>query len=352
MRHDPSGVVNCGAYDFAGNLLQSTRQFIALPSDDIDWTVPASMVLDPRSFVSTSRYDALKRVVESVAPDGSRTRSHYNESNLLSQVEAGVRGATLQSYITRIDHDAKGQRLRIEYGNGVSTVHTYDALTYRVRNILTTRASDGMNVQDLRYTYDPVANVTAVEDAAHQAAYFNNAVVSPNGSYTYDAVYRWVAATGREHIGLYAAPDPWDDLRSHLPHKADGAALQNYLQQYEYDITGNMTKMVHMAGSGIFTNRWTREFTSAPDNSRLVSSQVGIDVETYTYDLHGNLLAMRPCPPSTGMWTTNCVVSALVVVEPRSTTTIAMAIAAQGGAAAGWPGGGAPIPRYAGDLPA
>lgn len=296
VRHDQSGIVACGAYDFAGNLLRSTRQFIASPSDDIDWTVPVSVVLNPRSFVSTSRYDALKRVVESVAPDGSRTRNHYNESNLLSRVEAGVRGATLQPYITRIDHDAKGQRLQIEYGNGVSTVHTYDALTYRVRNILTTRASDGMKLQDLRYTYDPVANITAVEDAAQQTAYFNNAVVSPSGSYTYDAVYRLVDATGREQIGLYAAPDPWDDLRSHLPHKADGAALQNYLQQYEYDITGNMTKMVHMAGSGIFTNRWTRDFTSAPHNSRLVSSQVGIDVETYTYDLHGNMLAMPHLP--------------------------------------------------------
>lgn len=294
--HDPSGVVSSDAYDFSGNLLRSTRQFAASPSTDIDWTLPGSVPLEARSFVSTSRYDALKRVIESVSPDGSRTINHYNESNLVHRVEVAVRGAAAQAFITRIDHDAKGKRQRIDYGNGVRTVYTYDPLTFRVRTILTTRSSDGMKLQDLRYTYDTVGNVTAVEDNAQQTAYFNNAVVNPSGSYTYDAVYRLTAATGREQIGLNTAPDPWDALRRNLPHKADGAALQNYLQQYEYDAAGNMRKMVHAAGTGAFTNRWTREFTPATGNNRLTAAQVGATMENFTYDAHGNMLSLPHLP--------------------------------------------------------
>lgn len=292
QRHEPVGIVSYDIYDFDGNLRQSTRRIVASPSDEIDWTTPAAVALDPRSFVSTSHFDALKRAVDAVAADGSRTVNHYNESNLLSGVEVGLHGGALAPYISRIDHDAKGQRLRIDYANGVSTQFTYDELTYLIRNILTTRTADGVKLQDLRYVYDPVANVLAIADASQQTAYFNNAVVSPSGSYTYDAAYRLVAATGREQVGMDAPPDPWDGPRTNLPHKADGSALQNYRQQYEYDSAGNMTAMVHSAGAGPFANRWTRSFTPSATNNQLASSSVGAVVDTFSYDVHGNLTSM------------------------------------------------------------
>jgi len=171
-RLEPAGVVTFDGYDFAGNLLQSTRRFVASPDGDIDWTTEAAVALDGRSFTTSSTYDALKRVVESVAPDGSRTLNHYNESNLLSGVEVGIRGGALQAFVTRIDHDAKGQRQRIVHGNAASTAFTYDPATLRVATIVTTRAADGARLQDLRYTYDPVGNISGVWDAAQQAAYF------------------------------------------------------------------------------------------------------------------------------------------------------------------------------------
>jgi len=290
-RLEPAGVVTFDGYDFAGNLLQSTRRFVASPDGDTDWTTEAAVALDGRSFTTSSTYDALKRVVESVAPDGSRTLNHYNESNLLSGVEVGIRGGALQAFVTRIDHDAKGKRQRIVHGNAASTAFTYDPATLRVATIVTTRAADGARLQDLRYTYDPVGNISGVRDAAQQAAYFNNAVVSPDGGYTYDAVYRLVAAAGREQIALNTPPDPWDGLRVRLPHKADGAALQGYLQQYEYDAAGNMAAMAHSAGAGLFTNRWTRKFAVEANTNRLASSTVGVTTEGFSYDVHGNLTA-------------------------------------------------------------
>ena len=293
---DPSGVVTFGAYDFAGNLLQNTRRFTAQADADIDWANVAGVALDGRSFTTSQSYDALNRVTEAVTSDGSRTRNTYSEANLLTRVDASVRGDAMQAFITHISHDAKGQRLRIDYGNGASTAFGYDPATFRVTRIVTTRAVDGKLLQDLSYLYDPVGNVGSIKDGSQQTVYFNNAVVSPDGDYTYDAVYRLVAATGREQIALNTPPDPWDRLRTHLPHKADGAALQRYLQQYEYDAAGNMTAMVHAAGSGPFANTWTRNFTVALNSNRLASSKVGVTAENFAYDVHGNLNVMPPLP--------------------------------------------------------
>jgi len=295
-RLDPAGIVTFDAYDFAGNLLQSTRHFARDADVDLDWTNEAAVPLDLRIFTTTQSYDALKRVIETVTPDGSRSRNLYNESNLLSEVNAGLRGGPLQVFIGRIDHDAKGQRQRIDYGNGATSRMTYDPATLRVTRIITTRPSDGVVLQDLRYTYDPVGNVAAIGDAAQQTIYFNNAVVPAGASYTYDAAYRLVAATGREQIALNTPPDPWDGLRTHLPHKADGSALQPYLEQYEYDPAGNMTVMAHGAGTGFFTNRWTRTFTPAPDSNRLLSSSVSGAMDNFIYDPHGNLTSMPHLP--------------------------------------------------------
>ena len=43
--------------------------------------------------------------------------------------------------------------------------------------------------------------VTWSRDAAQQTIYFKNTRVEPSAEYTYDAVYRLIEATGREHLG-------------------------------------------------------------------------------------------------------------------------------------------------------
>lgn len=89
-----------------------------------------------------------------------------------------------------IDYDAKGQRQRIQYGNGSTTRYDHDPLTYRLTRLLTTRNSGADTLQDLDYTYDPLGNVVQITDAAQQTVFFNNAVVSPTALYEYDALYR------------------------------------------------------------------------------------------------------------------------------------------------------------------
>src|SRR6185503_5728885 len=178
------------AYDFKGNQLRSTRRLLR-------------------------DYNAIQPV--------------FNEANFLERVDVWLErgaepGALLDPAheapspvgITNIDYDAKGQRLLIEFKNGASTTSSYDPLTFRLTQLLTRRKSadfpgddpqppvagwPGKQVQNLHYTYDPAGNITHIQDDAQQTVYFRNTRVEPSNDYTYDALYRLIQATGREHLG-------------------------------------------------------------------------------------------------------------------------------------------------------
>ena len=54
-----------------------------------------------------------------------------------------------------------------------------------------------------------MGNITHIRDDAQQTIYFRNKRVEPSADYTYDALYRLIEATGREHLGqVGGAPIP------------------------------------------------------------------------------------------------------------------------------------------------
>ncbi|MBV8780630.1 MAG: toxin, partial [Phycisphaerae bacterium] len=199
------------AFDFKGNLLGSSRQFAADEKALPDWSKAAPALLAD-VFVTTTKYDALNRVIAARTPDASTYVPAYNEANLLESISVTLRGAaTATSFVGNIDYNAKGQRVLIEYGDGgaspATTAYTYDPLTFRLQRLTTTRPgfpANAQTVQDLAYTYDPVGNVTHIQDNADQqnVVFFQNRRVEPSGDYTYDAIYRLTQASGREQLGL------------------------------------------------------------------------------------------------------------------------------------------------------
>lgn len=313
--YDTACVVTNEAYDFKGNLLRSTRQLVQAYKATADWAQNPQPVLETEIFASSTRYDALNRPIQMVAPHGNQAkrqinviRHSYNEANFLERVDAWL-GQTAEPSglldpssanlhaVTNIDYDAKGQRTRIVYGNGALTEYTYDEQTFRLIHLKTNRA--GTVFQDLFYTYDPVGNITHIRDDAQQTTYFNGQVVRPDCDYLYDAIYRLINATGREHIGQLGKPPEttWnDEPRINLPQPGDGQAMRNYTVQYLYDAVGNFEKLIHQAANG----NWTRAYAyneaslieAAKKSNRLSSTTVGATTEPYTYDAHGNMTSM------------------------------------------------------------
>ncbi|MCA9898477.1 MAG: hypothetical protein KC423_01435 [Anaerolineales bacterium] len=293
--YDAAGVVTSEAYDFKGNLLTGTRQFLRDYRGQVDWT--ADPDLEDEQFSSQTRYDALNRPIALTTPDNSVIRPRFNEANLLEQVEANLRGADEATiFVSNINYNAKGQREAVVYGNGVDTTYTYDPDTFRLTRLHTQRGEQPL--QDLRYTYDPVGNISHIADTAQQTIFFKNEVVSPHNDYAYDAIYRLIRANGREQIGQTGQPEAsWrDEHRTNLIHPHDGQAMRRYREQYRYDEVDNILHLIHRAQDGNWTRDYAYEEPSLlqPDrqSNRLTYTQVGERQERYHHDEHGNMIAM------------------------------------------------------------
>jgi RHS repeat-associated protein len=335
VRHyDSSGLVETVRRDFKGNVLE-TRRTLARAYDAlvVDWS-PGSHTteLETETFAQITEYDALNRMTRQynwhkVIPD-SRVAVYeprYNARGLLASEDLFIRavkkpegyeGGQRTSAIRSIAYDAKGQKERIDYGNGTITRYDYDPETFRLRQLRTTRSglteqfpgyhSSLRNpdvLQQLSYTYDTIGNITEIYDEAYEPIFFRNQVVEPRSRYTYDALYRLIEANGREHASVSAAPGQFQNDPDHIGFPIFGSgALRNYTQLYRYDAVGNIEEMHHVAAP---TGSWTRHYEYAADSNRLLRTWKGANhwedatatnKVTYRYDTHGSMLNLADVP--------------------------------------------------------
>jgi hypothetical protein len=371
------------AYDFKGNLLCSTRRLARDYTAVSDWLLPAEPQLEAEYFEGSTRYDALNRPVQSVAPRSSVTRAQhpnkinviqpvFNEANLLERVDVWLERAAEPALlldpkdvapspvgVANIDYDAKGQRTLIDCKTRdrtvIRTTYAYDVETFRLTHLYTRRGVDpetaqgvsftddcenpnppppatiaaieippvgkACGLQNLHYTYDPAGNITHIQDDAQQTVYFKNQRVEPSNTYTYDALYRLIQASGREHLGQGGAPiahahndEPSLGLLSadatgrFAPN--DGNAMGTYIERYVYDAVGNFLQMQHR-GTDPAHAGWTRAYdcveasliedgggVSLKTSNRLSRTTLNPNganspqVEPYQHDAHGNMLRM------------------------------------------------------------
>ena len=201
-----------------------------------------------------------------------------------------------------IDYNAKGQRVSSTHNNDTVFTFTYDTITYRLTRMQLTKG--GTILQDLNYTFDPVGNVITVRDNAQQTVYFQNTVVDPATTYTYDALYRLVSANGREHLGQSSGapgsptpPGASDSSQTRTINPGDGNAMGLYTETYSYDELGNIMSLRHDSGSA---GSWTRTYSyneasalePSKKSNRLSTTTIGKATEIYGYDEHGNMTKM------------------------------------------------------------
>jgi RHS repeat-associated protein len=269
----------------------------------------ATALLDPAHTYPVSKsHDGLNRVVSSLAPDGSVQGFLFNEAGQLDRVTLRHRGgAAVQDIVSRIDYDARAQRTRIEYGNGVVTDYGYDSLTFRLRRLTSNRASGSRRLlQDLHYSHDAVGNITGIRDDAHQTVYFAGLSVDPQSGFSYDALYRLTEATGREHIAFGPCHDRDGDNQQTENISTDvngqpvsnAQALANYTQRYRYDDGGNITQIRHLRNGA---TRWLRTQTYETASNRIKRSEAGCQGEgvDLSHDANGNMLQLAHLPRMT-----------------------------------------------------
>lgn len=359
---DQAGVVVNDRYDFKGNLLETRRHLARDYQTTLDWA--GAVALEPESYVSRSRYDARNRVTQTLAPNAggaiSVQQPRYNAAGLLQALDVWLDVADVPDglldpatadlgAVTAVAYAANGQRQRVDRGASdgtvVRTVYGYDPETFRLARVYTRRGVDPAagtadafpadaenpdpppdtvaapaepaagqraGVQHVRYTRDPKGNVTDIRDDAQPTLYVSNQRIDAHARFTFDALYRLIEATGREHLGQNAgAPLPHgrdDAARLRHPMPGDGRAMGRYLERYRYDLAGNLEAMEHR-GLNPAHPGWTRRYSYAEASAliggnvsnRLSTTAIGANTATYSaggdgYDAHGNMLRMPHLP--------------------------------------------------------
>ena len=301
--YDQSNIAVNGKFDFKGNVLQASKQFITNYKTDIDWTNAVN--LETEIFQNLSEYDALNRPIKMVTPNSATMLASeifptYNEAGILDKVDIKIRqAANTTSFVTNINYNAKGQREQISYGNNTTTKYFYQKETFRLIRLLTTRNAGADILQDLNYTYDPVGNITQIKDNSQPDIFFDGEQVSALNQYEYDPLYRLISATGRQQAGqtdiepksALAANDSFRNqpfINSNSISPNDAQAFRNYAEKYVYDKTGNMQQQQHISKN----SSWTRTFAYDNNNNlnnHLTATTIGPDTYNYTYDAHGNM---------------------------------------------------------------
>jgi RHS repeat-associated protein len=295
QHYDTGGLTDTPEYDFKGLPVSTSRKVFINYKDVANWT-DANLVIDLETdaYVFINEIDALGRITKQTAPDGSIITPVYNETGFLN-AETVLRPSdpSASTYIKTISYNEKGQRSKIIYGNDVISKFEYDTETFRLISLNSVHSSSGVTdktLQDLHYTYDPVGNITFIRDDAYDPEFFNNQIIEPISSYTYDALYRLTEAIGRENDAAlnFGLSDNWDDAPFMQP---SPITVKKYTQSYQYDGAGNLNEMKHV----VLGNNWTRSYEYEKLNNRLNSTAVGdiANPQNYTkythHPLHGFL---------------------------------------------------------------
>jgi RHS repeat-associated protein len=343
QHYDSSGVAQTDEFDRSDKPRVSRRRLASdIETPVLDWNgvqlhdihVNIAAGFEPEVFTQRTDYDALGRAtrmynwhVESPDNSGRSDRvavylPSYSERGLLAKETLLVRarktpgghqivsGTTRrQDAIKRIDYDAKGQKTRLDCGNGTVTQYDYDPRTCRLRVLRTTRPgyrprfpskrgqlSDARVLQHLFYSYDASGNITEIQDDAWTPAFFGNQRVEAASRYVYDSIDRLVEASGRENGRATGAPPQLTaaTMLAAFPETTSGA-LRNYVERYRYDAVGNTETMRHVAGP---LGSWTRTYDYETASNRLTGT--GTDnparAVTYGYDTHGSMTNLNAAP--------------------------------------------------------
>jgi RHS repeat-associated protein len=317
-QRDQGGIKRTDLFDFKGNPVRLTEQ-LAKSAAVIDWSANVSLEKDVYVFEST--YDAVNRAIRSKKANGTLVRAFFTKLNQPLRIELKPGSDLGSDWVTILgsaEYNARNQLVAQTDGNGVQTTYSLDPFTFRLSRVVSKkRNSNGRTsrvFQDLSYTYDAGGNVTYAHDGSQDVIFFRNQRVEPSSVYTYDAVYRLIEATGREHLGQDGSTQPYGQSDAHLfstAHQHDQHAMGRYTEYYKYDVAGNILSLRHQSEDPS-RKGWTRHYSYKEASqlekhkfsNRLSSTVVGSKEDFYRYDgpegLMGDITSMTGLPKM--MW--------------------------------------------------
>ena len=224
------------------------------------------------SYVS----DYLGRMQKIVYPDTEVIRYGYDEGGQVVSI-TGTSAGLVTEYVRDIGYDEYGQRVFIEYGNGVKTEYTYDKARRWLDTIRTPK--DMETYQNIEYSFDKVGNVLGYKN---DTTYY-----STEQNYSYDGLYQLTEAQGTSINKPYGYVD----------------YTSNYKQTFGFDSLGmgNMTAKIssvhnnpdRLLGENI---NYSLEYEYDQNYAHRVKR---IGNRYYSYDENGNVILEQDEPITT-----------------------------------------------------
>ncbi|MDQ0741391.1 RHS repeat-associated core domain-containing protein [Pseudomonas sp. W4I3] len=286
VRHaDPAGTQVCDAYGIAGQMLRQTRRFREAPGD-VDWPLAQAdqdQPLQSVHYTTRWRFDALGGTLEQVDAKGNARQFAYGLDGQAKNVHLTLKSGTRKTVIERYAYNAAGQVEAAVLGNGVTSMAAYRAEDGRMDRLTAYRKNEpAAPLQDLNYDYDPVGNISNLQDQAQPTKWSHNTQVEASYRYEYDSLYQLTQATGRESTAaaIGQALPPRISFGS-----TDTGLWRNYTQHYAYDEGGNLTRLRHVPSSGV---GYTRDMQVASGSNRALSSEHPVAELVQGFDANGN----------------------------------------------------------------
>ncbi|KAK5996113.1 Toxin subunit YenB-like protein [Cladobotryum mycophilum] len=283
--YDQSGLQTNLVFDFHGVCRESSVKFTLKYKQMLDWSErDGGNWKKPSQTVYTE--DSSRNKVW-------RTYDVAGRLKTLRSISADEETTT--SSVDNVEYSEDGKITLIRYGNESHTTHEYDTTTRRLVKTCT-KLKDRTRVEEVSYMYDCLGRVIYKANQAHKTVFFDKSVVSPSQEFRYDALGQLIEATGREQVEISnggqkrlrpfdAASGPRNQVLG------DGSQLVEYVETYEYDVAGNIVKLHHTPRTAKDYTGWTRKYTyeepscidKEATSNRLTRTAIRDTEEVYRY---------------------------------------------------------------------
>ncbi len=227
--------------------------------DRLGRLVTEEKTIDGTTYTITRSYDLLGRLTSLAYPGGEIATYTYNRQGGIQTIRLQPVTGSVQPIVTGMDYNAAGQITKIGYGNGVVTDYTYNPQTLQLSSSITQHPASGV-LQDFRYSFDAVGNVSAITDRVHTGTQsfqyddlnrLTQAVGLAYGTrtYAYDSIGNMIQKDG---VGLRydKVRELVDSMTGYQWVKPHVATSSSDGLDYVYDRNGNLTRKVNQA-SGV-----------------------------------------------------------------------------------------------------
>lgn len=290
--YDQAGLTEIKENDFKGQVLKSSYHLRKKYKQEADWKGVESITtthsdLEREVFNSSIKYNAIGQIIEKTDSQNNTHSPIYDIAGRVKQIKLKKRGETInKEYVSGISYNPKGQRTSVTYGNGVVTSYSYDPKTFQLTKLESKKGQK--KLQNIHYTYDPIGNITTMEDESYKIIFPNNKSIDNKSDYHYDSLYRLTQAIGKEHPALSGK----EEIITPIPHLNNQNAISNYTEYYDFDYGSNITKIRHNG-----KNSSTKEFYISNKSNRSLpiidKRPVNENDIDKNYDESGNLLKLN-----------------------------------------------------------